>query len=145
MSEQHKHKTFNSLDEMLTWVAQARAAVQARTLHPRQEGIKYGDYALRFLDGLVIFVYAEPPEGESEATVAEYARKDRDEDMLFCMCYSTVVTRGEYGWLHRSVLWPLSEEVMVRAAVVDWDPTELDDMDRLMIEHCFHEVREAQS
>lgn len=137
-------KSFDTTDEMLEWLAEQKAKVQARSLSPRQEGIKYGDHAVRFMEGLTIFVYVEPLANEDPYVIEEYARKDREENMLFCKCYSTVVPNGEYGFLHRSVLWPISLDVFEDAAKWMWTPNMMEEPFRFRVEQAFHHIRAVQ-
>lgn len=123
-----KVESFNSPEEMEQWFAEqreARAGVQQRVLAPEQEALTFGSHAVRFWDGdLVIFV--EVPTLEEQAKIEDpevvdhVKTKERDEGMLWTKSYSVDCVDGEYGWHHRSTLWPISKDTLDRARAVHW-------------------------
>lgn len=138
-------KTFDSKEEMFEWMIQQKAERQARALAPEQQGIGWGDYAVRFWENLVIFcrveTYEELVRTEDTETVAEIERVHR-EGSLWAFCSSRVES-GEWGYQHRSVLWPISEETYKAAQQAGWVWDTLPDPARYEVEAAFNAMREA--
>lgn len=132
---------FGSMEEMVAWVADQRAEVYARELTAEQQAIRYGDYAVRFMDNMVVFAYVEPPVGEIPEVVEHIEAKDREENMLFCKVFSTVETEGEYGWLHRSVLWPIPQVHFDIAGGSGWDFEKLPENTKYLVESAYYSIR----
>jgi hypothetical protein len=124
----HIHiESFDSPEEMSDWLAEmnkTRAVVQQRTLAPEQEAITFGSYAVRFWEELVIF--CEIPTLEEQAKVEDVEvidlirEKEAQENMLWVKGYSTVCVDGEFGYNHRSVMWPITKDTFDRARAVSW-------------------------
>lgn len=125
----HIHiESFDSPEEMAAWLAgieKEREQVQQRTLAPEQTALTFGSHAIRFWDGLTIFV--EVPTLEEQAkiedpeVVDEVRRKEQQENMLWIKGYSVDCIDGEFGWNHRSVMWPITKDTFDSARSVHWD------------------------
>lgn len=124
----HVHiESFDSPEEMADWLAEmqkTKGMVQQRVLAPEQEAITFGSHAIRFWDNLVIFVEVPTLEQQSaieEAEVVDHIKaKESRENTLWIKGYSVDCGDGEYGWDHRSTLWPITEETFNRARAVHW-------------------------
>lgn len=122
--------TFDSAEEMLEWVAEQRANVQKRPIAPEQMEVKYGSYAVRFLEELVIFCYVPALEDQPEdpEVLDMIDRKQRDENLLWVHAYSVRAANGDLGYTHRSVVWPITARTFGAAREANWDPTKMNDI-----------------
>jgi hypothetical protein len=132
---------FESKEEMLDWMARQRAEVQARTLHPAQVAITYGSHAVRFIEDLVIFNWVPTlaEQDEDDEVLEAIDRRHRDDNMLWVRGYSTVEPRGELGYSHRSVMWPITARTFASARLVDWDWERMDSVAQFDLANAFRE------
>lgn len=125
-------------DDLQTLIDQVRVMTEGmnRTLSAEQRTVTFGSYWARFYDvraRIVIFGYVDSlaamEESErrlgaddAEATYirAETERRHHD-GFMYGMCYSTIDPTGEWGFTHRSELWPISEELFEKYRAVGWD------------------------
>ena len=122
-----KIESFDSPEEMSDWIAEMnkqRAIVQQRVLAPQQQAITYGTYAVRFWENLAIFCEVPTLQSQAEVEDAEVIEqikaKESEENMLWVKGYSTDCVPGEFGYNHRSVMWPITAETFDTARSVHW-------------------------
>lgn len=124
----HIHiESFGSPEEMGDWLAEmnkTRAVVQQRALAPEQQAITFGTYAVRFWENLVIFCEVPTLEGIGEMEDSELldaiSAKETSENTLWVKAYSVDCVEGEFGYNHRSVMWPITKETFDRARALSW-------------------------
>lgn len=138
---------FDSAEEMIEWMATQRAQVDARPLAEEQLGIGWGDYGVRFYEDLIIFAQVETRE-----SLAAEDRETREEiearfaaNSLWCKCYSVITPDGEYGYLHRSVLWPIPATAFASAQKVGFDFLSMSEVARFDVESAWHRHQEFLS
>lgn len=146
MAEQNPYVeelTFASDDEMIAYMEKQRAEINARPLHEDQLGIGWGDYAVRFYKDLVIFVQVETVDSlAAEDVETRLAIEERfAANSLWCKCFSRIVPQGEYGYLHRSVLWPINARCFSDAWAGEFNLDKMTDMGRFQLEAAYQCLR----
>ena len=119
---------FDSTEEMVEFFAKARAEREerAKNLAPAQERLTVGDYAVRFLPELTIFVEIE----------------DLRDISVGGTHYSVLVPDGEYGSTDKAILWPIDAEVFKVAKAFFFNPDRLPPWERLAMDAAFNDLRE---
>lgn len=147
-----KIESFNTPEELEAWLAEqekTKAEVQKRPLAPEQEAITFGSHAVRFWDGdLVIFVEVPTLEQQSvieDAEVIDNVKaKEKQENTLWIKGYSVDCVDGEFGYNHRSVMWPITKETFDAAWAVQWDLTRLlaiNGLAHLSVQSAYYDLR----
>lgn len=143
MEDTYHSIDFDSPEEMIDYLAKALAEVDSRPLSDEQLAMSWGDYAIRFYESLIIFIQVETQESllrediETRQAIEERSRANS----LWCKCYSMIVPDGEYGYLHRSVMWPIPYTTFEAAQRVGFNPEAMGDRDRLVIEGVYYTHR----
>jgi len=115
---------FDSDEEFIAALRESRESVVNRPLAAEQEAIGWGAHAVRFMDSLVVFAYVlDLPtlRAQEDREVVDNLALAHNDGFMWCMCYSTRVPDGEYGSLHRSVLWPLTDRTFTACRTAGWD------------------------
>lgn len=123
-------QSFSSTEEMVEWLAANRARAKTE-IGETQAAVTYGDHWCRFYEGLTIYGRVSPREelnqqsrdngvSEDEITYEDEDLAARHPETVFGLCYSTIEPTGEWGFTHRSVLWPISVELFDAARGAGW-------------------------
>lgn len=144
MHEKLEAISFDSPEEMIEYLAKARAEVDARPLSDEQAALSWGDYAIRFYDGLIIFIQVETQESllKEDRETREAIQQRERANSLWCKCHSFLVPDGEYGYVHRSVLWPIPVTTFDEAQQVGFNVDAMGDRTRLVIEGVYYTHRD---
>lgn len=126
---------FNNAAEMRAYLIQAQADADT-AIHPAQRAITFGDHWAQFLDianRIVIFgktltltevkfteMYAGATLAEAKQAVAA-TNEAMERNYLYGRAYSALLTEGEYGQTHKSVVWPIEESLYNAAAEANWN------------------------
>ena len=125
-----EYMQFSSHEEMLDWLEKQRQEVQGRALSSEQEAVGYGDYFVRWIGSTTIFgrvlTWEEIVIGEDTATARRLDERHQI-GWLWTFCQSDMDPHGDYGTVHRSGLWPISERLYLYAKAVDWSEDRLAD------------------
>lgn len=138
-------KTFGSKEEMMEWLAEQRESIQQRIISQEQATLTYGSHAVRFWQDLIIFVEVVGidilRDQEDPEVVAQIEHQHSHEGSLWCKCFSKIEVPGEFGYHHRSVLWPIPPEVFTNARAVHWDPDRMGEWARLDLTSAYYSMR----
>src|SRR5262245_45060796 len=130
MPEEHQispgitYVQFGDGEDIVEWMREQQEKVQARPLAREQQGIGYGDHAIRFIDGLLIFYYCPTlaEQDEDDEILYDVDYRQRTHNSLWVRGYSVITIAGEWGFVHRSTLWPIDAATFEAARLVDWQP-----------------------
>ena len=142
-------KGFDSLEEMLAYMAKQEAAANAAVRPRQQAGLGWGKYGLRVVDDMPIwteiYTEAEAADGEEPETVADLQDSHR-RGYRYGRHYSRVEPLGELGSVHIATMWPISEADFNVAQEIGWYPTADSAMwFSVLLERMAREVRDDEA
>lgn len=123
-----EYMQFPSHQDMLDWLEKQREAVNERALAAEQQEVGYGSHFVRWTGSTTIFgrvlTEEEIREGE-DPDVAEQLIRRHNEGWMWTFCQSDMDEYGDYGTVHRSAMWPISERLYLYAQSVGWNEDRL--------------------
>ena len=117
---------FDSLEEMLAFMADQEAKANAAVRPRQQAGLGWGMHGFRMVEGIPIwteiYTQGEAAEGEEEGTMADLLAS-HDRGYRYGMHYSRLEPLGELGSAHIAAMWPVTRRDFNIAEEVGWYPT----------------------
>jgi hypothetical protein len=165
MSEQPHVVSFDTMEDAFEFMRKGEDYGN-RNLHPKQQGITWGDHWVRFYnvaDRIIIFgyVYTDAEQEASERKVIEKiadpeerrmaleeelpysmetVRESHTRGLMWGRAYSTM--GDDLGSTHRFYMWPISAELFRAAERVNWDVDGITDPElRAELEAAWQEYR----